>query len=369
MEKTIHATKINFAKFTSLIGLFVLLVISAVLSPAFLKPINVQNVLRQIVPNGIAACGVTIVILSGGIDLSIGSMFALAGVVTSLILPVMPWPIAVLLVLIMGVALGLFHGLSITKLNVPPFIVTLAGLTAYRGLAFLLTGAANIPIVNKNFSTALGSGKVSATVIYAILGLFLLFAIYSFQKELRSAGGKKLRSAGKLSLIFVGIAYAAYLSASVGWLSVQILFLGAILLISLFILNKTVFGRQIYAVGCNYKAAKMAGIKADLTLIKIYAFAGFLSTLAGVLIAAKLQAGVPAAGNGGELDAIAAAVIGGTSLSGGVGKLMGTVIGVLLIGVLNNMLSLLNVSADLQSIFKGIIILAAVVIDMKFKKE
>ena len=196
-----------------------------------------------------------------------------------------------------------------------------------------------------------------------------MLALYSFIRKMKLPEIKRLKELGKLLLIFAGIGYLTYLVLSVGWLSVQIVLYIVVLLISIFILNKTVFGREIYAVGGNFKAARMAGIKADLTVIKIYAYASLLAAFGGVLISAKLQAGMPAVGSNGELDAIAAAVIGGTSLAGGEGKLTGTIIGVFLIGVLNNMLSLLNVSPDLQSIFKGVIILGAVIIDMKFKKK
>lgn len=369
MEKLQSKGKFDFTKYTSVIGLVILVVLSAVLSPSFLKPVNILNVLRQIVPNGIVACGMLFVILTGGIDLSIGSLFALTGVAISLLLPVMPWPAAVVLVLGLSAILGILVGISITKLNVPPFIITLAGLAAYRGIAMAITGANNISISDKSFSTILGAGRVGAIYVYSTIALFLAFSIYGFLKKISMAEVNKTKQIAVLTLKFAAGAYLAYLVYSVGYLSVQIVYYAVVLLVSWFLLNKTVWGRQIYAVGGNFKAAKMSGINADSTLIKVYVFNTVLGALAGIFIAAKLQSGVPSVGVGGEFDAITAVVIGGTSLMGGVGKLTGTIIGVLLIGVLNNLLSLLSVSADYQSILKGVIILAAVVIDTKFKKQ
>lgn len=369
MERLQNNNRFDITKYTSLIGLILLIIASAVLSPAFLKPVNVLNILRQIVPNGIVACGMTMVILTGGIDLSVGSFFALAGVSLALLLPIMPWPIATVLLLALSVAIGIIVGLMITKLNVPPFIVTLAGMAAYRGIAMAMTDAANIYIDNKSFSTAMGSGQVPAVYVFIGLALFLAYAVYKFIKALKQPKARKAIEIIKLGLIAAGVAYFAYLVSATGFLNIQIVYYVIVLMISMFLLNKTVWGRQIYAVGGNFKAARMTGIKADQALIKVYVYMTLLGAFAGVLIAGKLQSGVPSVGTGAEFDAITAVVIGGTSLMGGVGKLQGTIIGVLLIGVLNNLLSLLNVSPDYQNILKGVIILLAVVIDTKFKKS
>ncbi len=369
MERLPQNNRFDLTKYTSLIGLIILIIASAVLSPAFLKPVNVLNILRQIVPNGIVACGMTMVILTGGIDLSVGSLFALSGVTIALLLPVMPWPIATVLLIALSAVVGILVGLAITKLNVPPFIITLAGYAAYRGIAMAMTNAANIYIENKSFCAVLGSGQVGAVYVFAGLALFLAYSIYRFVQRIKQPGGRKTKEIAKMALILAGVSYFAYLVNATGFLNIQIVYYVVILLISMFLLNKTVWGRQVYAIGGNFKAAKMTGIKADLTLIKVYVYMTVLGSLGGILIAGKLQSGVPSLGIGAEFDAITAVVIGGTSLMGGVGKLQGTIIGVLLIGVLNNLLSLLNVSPDYQNILKGVIILLAVVIDTKFKKR
>lgn len=369
MEKLQRIKKIDLTKYTSLVGLIGLIIASAILSPAFLKPVNILNILRQIVPNGIVACGMTMVILTGGIDLSAGSLFALAGVSVALMLPIMSWPAATVLLLVLSIGMGALIGLAITKLNVPPFIITLAGLTAYRGIAMAMTDAANIYIEDKSFATVLGSGQVPAVYVYIGLAAFLVFSVYKFIRALQTPGTKKAKESAKLALICCGVGYMGYLVNSTGFLNVQIVYYVIVLVISMFLLNKTVWGRELYAVGGNFKAAKMTGIKADRTVIKAYVFMTLLGAFAGILVAAKLQSGVPAVGVGAEFDAITAVVIGGTSLAGGVGKLQGTIIGVLLIGVLNNLLSLLNVPVDYQNILKGVIIFLAVVIDTKFKKN
>lgn len=369
MEKLQRVKKIDLTKYTSLVGLIGLIIASAILSPAFLKPVNILNILRQIVPNGIVACGMTMVILTGGIDLSAGSLFALAGVSVALMLPMMSWPIATVLLLVLSIGMGALIGLAITKLNVPAFIITLAGMTAYRGIAMAMTDAANIYIEDKSFSTVLGSGQVPAIYVYVGLAAFLVFSVYKCVKALRTQGTKKVKEIAKLALICCGVGYMAYLVNDTGFLNVQIVYYVIVLMISMFLLNKTVWGRELYAVGGNFKAAKMTGIKADRTVIKAYIFMTLLGAFAGILVAAKLQSGVPSVGVSAEFDAITAVVIGGTSLAGGVGKLQGTIIGVLLIGVLNNLLSLLNVPVDYQNILKGVIIFLAVVIDTKFKKN
>lgn len=369
LTKNMSFKNIDFTKYMSLIGLIILIIASAILSPAFLKPVNVLNVIRQVVPNGIIACGMTIVILTGGIDLSVGSLFALTGVSIAMLLPLMPWPIATLLLLFLAAAIGILVGLAITKLNVPPFIITLAGFAAYRGIAMAMTGAGNIYISNKTFCRILGSGQIGATYVHIALAIFSIFSVYSFIKAMAQAEAKKLKEIVKLSLILAGSVYLAYLVHSTGFLNVQIVYYIIVLIISMFLLNKTVWGRQVYAIGGNFKAARMAGINADRALIKVYVYMTVLGAFAGIMIAAKLQSGVPSVGNSAEFDAITAAVIGGTSLAGGVGKMTGTIIGVLLIGVLNNLLSLTNVSADYQSILKGVIILLAVVIDTRSKKK
>jgi len=359
----------NLKDYTSILGLVILVIISAILSPTFLKPINIMNVLSQIASPCILAIGMTFVILSAGIDLSVGSTMALSGVLVALITPSTGWVIAVILTLIIGIILGLFYGYCITKLYVPPFIVTLAGLTGFRGLALVLTGAAAVPIRAEGFDV-LGSGKINSTLTLIITVAVIILLIYRHvvtYKDLEQ--GEGIKKTAKLIVAIVIIAAFQYIIMQVKGLPIQIAIAIIIFLIFTFILNNTVFGREVYALGGNIEAARLAGIRTNKVLMIIYVISQLLATIGGVLIAARLSSGTPQVGNLGELDAIASAVIGGTSFAGGVGTLGGTAIGVLLIGVLNNLLSLLNVSSDMRMVFKGAIILIAVILDTKFRKR
>ncbi len=368
-EKSSFAIKMDWKNHTSLAGLIVLIIISAVLSPTFLSPTNLLNIATQIAAPGIIAIGMTFVILTGGIDLSVGSLLALTGVIIAITAPVTGWPLAVVLAIVAGTLIGAFHGFSITKLKVPAFIVTLAGLTAYKGLALILTGSAAVPIQSTTFAF-LGSGKISGVISSVILvvvaGLVVLKYVLSYKSYMKH--DKVIKTIKTIASVAFLLAFA-YFILQVGGMPVQVFFFLAIFAIAWFVLNKTVFGREVYAIGGNPEAAHLAGVKVNKGLVIVYSIAGFTAAIGGMLIAARLGSGTPQVGTLGELDAIAAVVIGGTSLMGGVGKLGGTIIGVILIGILNNLLSLMNVTADMQMLFKGIIILGAVVLNANLSKK
>ncbi len=359
----------NVRDFTSILGLVLLIVISAILSPTFLKPLNIMNILVQISAASLLAFGMTFVILTAGIDLSVASVLALSGVVVALLSAYMGWYLAVILALLSGVVIGILHGVFITRFAVPPFIATLAGLTICRGLALFLTNAAAVPIDDSSFSKVL-AGKIDSTitlaVAIAVAVLLIANYIYLLKKFKRS---EIIGKTTKLVISLLIIAALQYFGITISGISVQILIVIVVIMILNFVLNKTVFGRQVYAMGGNYEAARLAGIKTKKNLMIIYTLSGFLSALSGVLVTARLGSGTPQTAQGGELDAIAAVVIGGTSMSGGIGTLGGTIIGVLLIGVLNNLLSLLGVQSDMKSIFKGVIILVAVIMDTRFRRK
>ena len=303
--------------FIKSLGLVIsLFVISATLSfaiPNFLTVSNLINVVRQISINGILAVGVTFVLLTGGVDLSLGSLVALTGVVAacaahpgqfSVVVPVT-------LGLLAGAACGAVNGFVITKGKVAPFIVTLGMMTVARGLALVVSGGRPVSDLSSSF-TRLG-GDVVGVPIPAII-------------------------------------------------------LAVITLLSFLLLRNMRIGRYIYAVGGNETATRMSGINVNAVKLFAYSVCGGLAGLAGVVLAARITTGQPNAGVGYELDAIAAVVIGGTSLSGGVGGVGGTILGALLIGVINNGLDLLNVSSYYQAIVKGVIIVGAVWLDSKQKK-
>ncbi len=291
------------------LALVLLMAALAAARPNFLTLGNLVNVLRQISINGILAVGVTYVLLTGGVDLSLGSLVAFTGVIAARFAHPGEWVVLapVCLGILAGAACGAVNGWIVTRGRVAPFIVTLGMMTAARGLALLASGGRPVSNLSAAF-TRIGGGDLAGVPIPI--------------------------------LIFFGVA----------------------LLSHLFLRNLRA-GRHLYAVGGNENAARASGVKVGRVKMMAYTLCGALAGLAGVVLAARITTGQPNAGVGYELDAIAAVVIGGTSLNGGVGGVGGTVLGALLIGVLNNGLDLLNVSSYYQQVVKGVIIVGAVWLD------
>lgn len=303
-------------KIIPFIGLILLIIVVSILNPSFLDLSNLLNLLRQISINGLIAFGMTFIILTGGIDLSVGSILALSSAFIALMITSGVDPIIALIIgVLIGFVLGAVNGLLVTKGNMAPFIATLATMTIFRGLTLVITDGN--PITN--------------------LGDSYLFQLF----------GKGY---------FIGIPVPA----------VTMIIVFVILLI---LLQKTTFGRHTYAIGGNEVAAKISGIKVNKIKILIYGISGLMSALAGGILTSRLNSAQPTAGTSYELDAIAAVVLGGTSLTGGKGRIVGTLIGVLIIGVLNNGLNLLGVSSFYQQVVKGVVILIAVLIDRKKIRE
>ena len=307
------------AKCQSLIALVAMVIALAFLEDKFLTAENGWNVLRQVSVNLSLSLGMTLVILVGGIDLSVGAILALAGAVAAGVLKngvtIAQYDVliqftvtgAIVTGLAVGLILGFLNGWVITRLKLPPFVATLGMLSIARGLTMLWTGG------------------------YPITGLGPTF--------------------GRIgTMVVAGVPMPVWISA--------------FLVLAFFLLtNTTRFGRYLYAVGGNERAAKFTGIRVDQVKLWAYTLCGGLAAIAGLILSSRLDSAQPNAGRGYELDSIAAVVIGGTSLSGGRGSVLGTVLGCLIIGVLNNGLSLLNVSPFWQQIIKGCVILAAVAID------
>ncbi|MGE5482063.1 MAG: ABC transporter permease [Bacteroidota bacterium] len=301
------AHPIALAEIVSRYGLFagflILSGVMAFLSPVFLTQVNLINILRQVAVTGVTAVGMTFVIISAGIDLSIGAILAFAGIVM-VSLETQGALVAVAAALLSGALWGLANGVAIAKGNVQPFVVTLACMTVVRGFTLIASGGHPLTLHNPALLT-LGFGYL-----------------------------------GPLPLLVVVFAVVVAL----GWV----------------LLAKTPFGRYTYAIGSNENASKLAGINLDRMKVLIYTLSGALSALAGVLLTSRLSSASPIAGVGYELDAIAAVAIGGASLAGGEGTMGGTLLGVLIIGVITNGLVLLNVSAYYQQVIKGLIIFFAV---------
>ncbi|EKO3815825.1 ribose ABC transporter permease [Vibrio harveyi] len=300
----------------SLIALLFLIVVVSFLNPNFFTVDNILNILRQTSVNAIIAVGMTLVILTAGIDLSVGSVLALCGAfAASMIALEVPVLIAVPTALFAGAALGAISGIIIAKGKVQAFIATLVTMTLLRGVTMVYT-----------------DGRPISTGFTDTADAFAWF----------------------------GTGYALGIPVPV-WLMV-IVFAAA-----WYLLNHTRFGRYVYALGGNESATRLSGINVDRVKIGVYAICGMLAALAGIIVTSRLSSAQPTAGMGYELDAIAAVVLGGTSLMGGKGRIMGTLIGALIIGFLNNALNLLDVSSYYQMIAKAVVILLAVLVDNKNK--
>lgn len=302
--------KISLKNYGATIALIILVIVIGTISPQFRSFNNILSLLRQSSVNGLIAFGMTFVILTGGIDLSVGAVLALSTVLSAgMITAGVPVPVAILISLLIGAILGLISGFLVSKGRLQPFIATLITMTVYRG----------------------------ATMIYT--------------------NGKPISNLGNSQFLkFIGRGEFLYIPVPV-WILI------IVFLIFLFLLKKTVFGRKIYSVGSNQKAAAIAGVAINKTKMIVYSISGLMSALAGVILLSRLGSAQPVLGVGYELDAIAAVALGGTSLSGGRGKLYGTLIGILIIAVLNNGLNILGVSSYYQDVAKGIVILIAVLSD------
>jgi ribose transport system permease protein len=315
----------HLVKFQPLIALVLLCIGISLASDKFLTVDNGWNVMRQISVNICISVGMTLVVLTSGIDLSVGSVLALCGAITAGLLKFgIEVPShnlfvgftlmgAILAGLIAGSLLGLFNGWTVTKFKVPPFVATLAMLTIARGLTMLYTKGFPISNLGDNFAY-IGTGW------------------------------------------FIGIPVPVWISA-------------VVIVIAVVITQKTALGRYIYAIGGNEHASKLSGISISKVKMTVYAIAGVLAAVGGIMVTSRLDSAQPNAGMSYELDSIAAVVIGGTSLSGGRGTIMGTVLGAIIIGVLNNGLVLLNVSPFWQQVVKGGVILLAVIIDKANSKS
>ncbi len=312
-SRFVKAAKIYFKEnlgiIVALLVLCLFLAVNPLTRSSFLTQKNVFNVLRQISTNLYLACGMTMVIILGGIDLSVGSVIAMSGCVAAGCVSRYNLPLAVALLcgVLVGLVVGMFNGYVISSTTIPPFIVTLATMNIAKGLAYVYTGGSPVRVVTKEWQ-------------------------------------------------FVGAGY-------IGPVPTPVVLLVIVLFVTAMIMNKTKLGRHLYAVGGNAQAAEFSGISVARVKFLVHTYSGIMAGLAGIVLASRMYSGQRAAGDGAEMDAIAAVVVGGTSMAGGSGKIGGTIIGGLIIGVLNNGLNLMNVNSFWQYVVKGCVILLAVYLD------
>ncbi len=315
-------TKLLLTEYRPLVILLAAVLVFTGLSSRFFTVGNFTNILKQIAHYAILAAGVYFAILLGGIDISVGSVLAFSGAMSALIISRMPdnsWSalLAVLAAVAIGLMAGLFNGFFIARFKLQPMIVTLASLSIFRGATLVLIGGAAVSIAGTRY-----------------------------------AGAPLFNALGQSTLLG-------------GYLPLPIILMALVYAIVYYLLNHTAFGRHMYAIGGNEEAALLSGIDVMKTKLIAYAASGLLAGIAGIIITARVASATPTAGQSYEMDAIAAVVIGGTSLRGGEGKVLYTIVGALIIGMLNNIQTLIGVDSYYQTIIKGAVILLAVLLDAR----
>lgn len=375
----------NIRQYAMAVALFIIMILFQFTTGGILfKPLNVTNIILQNSYVLILAVGMLLVILTGNVDLSVGSVAAFIGAVSAIFMIKMNIPVipAVVLCLLIGGLVGAWQGFWIAYVKIPAFIVTLAGMLVFRGLTMVLLKGQTISPYDKGFQ-AIANGflpeslRINDMNLIAIAAGILLSLAYILLEFNGIRNKKKYNfetlplgfTIVKIGVIVIAInALTVILSAYKGIPWILVLIVGLIVIYT-FVTQKTIAGRHIYALGGNEKAAKLSGIKTKRVMFWVYVNMGVLAALAGLVVAGRLNAATPKAGTNFELDAIAACFIGGASASGGIGTIIGAIIGALVMGVLNNGMSMMGIGIDWQQAIKGLVLLAAVAFDVYTKSK
>ena len=375
----------QYGMFLILIGIFLLFALTT--SGANAKPVNINNLIMQ---NGyvvILAIGMLLCVLTGNIDLGVGSVVAVTGSVAGIIMIDMKmnmW-VAILAALAVGLLTGLFAGFFIAYLSIPPFVVTLATMLMGRGLTYTLLqaqtkgplpesynfiGAGFLPVIKIPFGDGtLDLVSIFVAVVASVLLIFSEIKSNATKRKYNFAVNPTWQILLKLGLMLFIIWFFFYKLARNNGLPFVLLIMVILIAVYGFVTSKTVAGRQIYALGGNRKAANLSGIDTRKVFFWVYVNMGVLSSIAGIVLAARNGSATPKAGDGFEMDAIASCYIGGAAVAGGAGTIVGAVVGAFIMGILNNGMSLLGWSTDLQKIAKGAVLLLAVTIDVLSKRK
>lgn len=375
----------NIREYGILFALVIIMALFQVLTGGILfRPVNLTNLFLQNSHIVIMAVGMLLVIVAGHIDLSVGSVAAFVGALAAYMVVKMglPIPLVILLSLVAGAIIGGLQGYWIAYWKIPSFIVTLAGMLVFRGLTMLLLQGQNISPLGAEFQLIssgfipdiFGVGKPN--VLSLVLGWGAAIAILLLQIRNR----KREEATGtvdepfaffavKNALIFLALSWMTWTMANFRGLPNVFIVMAVLVAVYAFISERTTIGRRIYAIGGNAKAAKLSGINAERVVFLTFVNMGMLAALAGVVVAARLNAATPKAGVGFELDVIAAVFIGGASMAGGIGTVIGAVVGAFIMGVMNNGMSILGIGIDTQQIIKGLVLLAAVIFDVSNKSK
>lgn len=385
-EICVGSIKNNIRQYTMGIALLTIWLIFTILTDGiFITSRNLSNLFLQSCTIAILASGMVLVMVAGHIDLSVGSIAGFLGAVAAVLMVKMNVGTvpAILITLLLGLLIGIWQGYWIAYRGVPAFIVTLASMMAFKGAIIGVTSGASIGPMNNDFK-AIGQGYVpklffqdlsfNDTSAFISVGLILLFILFEFRRrQVRiKYGFQVLPMPLQITrIVLISLAMGLVLSIMVGYRGIPyaiILLIGIVALFS-FIAEKTTFGRHVYAIGGNKEAARLSGININKTNLMIFVIMGVLTAVAGIVFTARLNAATTAAGNLFELDAIAAAVIGGTSTLGGEGTILGAIIGALVMASLDNGMSLMNLDITFQYVIKGLILLLAVWVDIATRKR
>jgi D-xylose transport system permease protein len=392
-EIVVSSIKHNTKQYTMFLALVAIWVIFTFLTEnVFLTPRNLSNLFVQTVTTAILAIGMVLVIVTGHIDLSVGSVLGFTGAVCAMSLIKLEWGVfpSVMLTLLVGLAIGMWHGFWVAYRKVPAFIVSLASMLAFRGLIIGLTGgqtqglemapegaAERFKLIGQGYLPTFGEaveGQIHDTSLYFVAAAILVFVLlslrqrrarqrYGFQVLPAYAEGLKLAAVAAIMAAF-GFIMVVYLG--IPW---SVIFVLALALLFTFIADDTTFGRHLYAIGGNPEAARLSGINVARHTFGLFMLMGVMTAIAGIVTTARLNAATTSAGQNAELDAIAAAVIGGTSLMGGEGTIFGAIIGALVMTSLDNGMSLMNLDITFQYVIKGLILLLAVWVDMAQRRK
>lgn len=343
---------------------------------AYLSARNISNLLRQTAITGILAVGMVFVIISAEIDLSVGSMMGLLGGAAAIFDVWFGWPLPLTIVvtLLAGLLLGAWNGWWVAYRKVPSFIVTLAGMLAFRGILIGITNGTTVSPIS-NAMSQIGQSYLPNGVGFGIgaVGLMLFVAWQWRRRSRRTQLGLPVAAASgdvtRQSIMAILVLGAIYLLNDYRGVPTPVLILTALMLAGIFMASRTAFGRRIYAIGGNIDAARLSGVNVERTKLAVFAINGLMVAIAGLILSSRLGAGSPSAGNIAELDAIAACVIGGTSLAGGIGSVAGAVMGAFIMASLDNGMSMLDVPTFWQYIVKGAILLLAVWMDSATKRR
>jgi putative multiple sugar transport system permease protein len=385
MQTIVSMAKKNLKSSSMIIALvFIMLLFQILTEGILLKPLNITNLILQNSYILVLAIGMVLVIITGHIDLSVGSIAAFVGAIAGILIVTyhVSTPLAIIISLLLGAIIGAWQGFWIAYVKIPAFIVTLAGMLLFRGLTMVVLQGQSIAPFPKSFQgmssgflpDVFGGGELHllTIVIGVLLSVILIFTELKnrrtqlkYQFDVSPTGV----FVAKLAVLVAILLVFSYVLAMYNGIPNILIILAVLILIYTFVMRKTIVGRHIYAIGGNEKAAQLSGVKTKKVTFWVFVNMGVLSALSGLIFAARLNAATPKAGNLFELDAIAACFIGGASAYGGIGTVPGAIIGGLVMGVMNNGMSLIGLGIDWQQAIKGLVLLAAVAFDIYNKNK